>query len=308
MRGKALVLAIFCLFVMAGPAYLAFAEEEEEITSDAALEISPVTKRIKLNSGEKHDDKITIKNNSEEPLKVRIYATPYSDNENSEARDFETENSYTQLSKWITVKSADGEYQGSVQYSLAANETKTVSYRIKVPETSVGGQYAVLFVETIPEEDESTPMKTSSRVGMTIYLWINGDIIRSAEIKDVYAGTSTDRKIGIHATVVNAGNIDFQVSISMTVSSIFGHTLYNDSRVQTIFPETTREVNSLWGGTPFFGLYRVNYTFKALDKNETREQLVLIAPIPLIIVLAILFVVTIAFVVAYRREKRQFIG
>ena len=298
------VIVLFALCFFFTNSTYAEPTEDNELSTAATIEISPVIKRIKLNPNEKQEGTITVKNTSKEPLKVAIYATPYSDNEDG-TRNFEATTSFTQLSQWITIKSPTGEYQKSVNYTIYSNETKDISYKISIPEFAGGGQYAVLFVETVPDDNTSNPIQTSSRVGMTIYATINGEIIRSAEISEIHAGTTSDKKIGVQAKIITAGNIDFQASINLTVSSAFGKTLYNDSVIQAIFPETTREVNITWKDTPFFGLYRISYTVKALDEVKTEERLVLVTPIPLIILAPILAVVIVLLIRTLKNKRRQ---
>ena len=265
----------------------------------ATLEISPVSKRFALEPGEVKEGTINIRNGDTEAMTVSVYATPYSGGNNDDALDFETQTTYTQLSKRITIEDADGSVKEKAEIALAPEETKTVAYRITVPEdVASGGQYATIFVESNPNTSEGG-IQTISRAGMILYTAVSGETRREAKIADMETSVvAVSDSIYVKATVENRGNIDFQIAIDMTVSSIFGKQLYQKETLVTALPEEEKLVTAQWGDTPRLGLFKLSYEVRALDITMTGWKLVLVLS-PVLLGLGIILSLVLVFSVVY---------
>ncbi len=288
---------------------LAHAEESNDETIDspsATLEISPVTKRLAMDAGERRTTSITVKNNGTTELSFYVYAKPYSNAVDGDKQDFETENTYSQIYRWISIEDSDGEYVTRAEYKLAPKASVEVNYIIEVPESaSAGGQYAAIFVEAKPESDGQGVIQTISRAGMILYASVNGETIRSAQVNDINASAAAiGSNINVRFTVSNEGNIDFQAATEITVSSLFGKELYRGNSVSTVLPETTRTVYTEWGGTPSFGLYRLDYNIDALNINAKGTRYVLVLS-PLLFALLIILVIATAIAIFFLIRKHH---
>ena len=102
----------------------AHADEEESSeerieNTTAALEITPVTKRLAMDAGEKKTDSLTVRNNGDKDLSFYVYAKPYTNAIDGNKQDFETEGTYSQIYRWISIKDSDGDYATRAEYTLS---------------------------------------------------------------------------------------------------------------------------------------------------------------------------------------------
>lgn len=284
-----------------------YAEDEENADEPVktVLELTPVTKRIAVDPGQTYENEIELKNTSDKTLSFSVYATPFSNGDGGETQDFETETTYTQISRWTTIKDGNGEYKEKAEFSLKAGKTKKVTYRIKIPENAVGGgQYESIIVELAPVETEETAqIRTISRAAMVVYASIAGDIQRSAEISEIDTqAAAIGNNIGISFTVKNKGNIDLQASGEIAVSSLFGKELYRNITLSDVFPENSKTILAEWGETPAFGIYRLDYEINALDLNTTGHRYVLVMR-PLILAVFIILIIATIIAIIYLVKK-----
>ena len=111
------------------------------------------------------------------------------------------------------------------------------------------------------------------------------------------------------ARVKNDGNIDFNGTGTLKVDPIIGFSSYetpsNQGRVSVI-PEAELEVTDRWEDSPAFGIYKVTWTVKAGEEEETIESIVFVNPIIAIILLIIvLTIITIWTIIIVRRRKAR---
>ncbi len=283
-------------------------QTETKTVPTLSLEITPVSKRIGLDPGQTKDYTITVKNHGTSSTSFSVYATAYSNGDDGETQDFETQTNYTQISRWITIKSDGGSYSERDSFKIEANETKTITFRVTVPEDAPsGGQYATLFVQSDPSTHAENAIETISRAGIVIYATISGETKRAAQLGEIdSASVSIGKSINIKSTVKNIGNIDFQTSTDITVSSVFGKELYHNTTVASILPENSKTVYTEWSDTPSFGIYRLNYAITALDINATGSQWVLVlSPLSLALAIVLVILTIIAIVYLIRRHSAK---
>ena len=280
------------------------APESQNPVSGAVLELTPVTMRLALVAGEEKTSTLTLKNTGAEPLDLKIYAMPYSNGDDGESQDFETESTYTQISRWITIKKDDGSYDREIAVAINPKEEKEIAYKISVPESAPGGgQYATIIVEIVPEKVPEDMIQTISRAGMVIYANVEGETQRIAAISDIKtAMTAIGKNIGINFTVSNNGNIDFQATTTIRVSSLGGKILFDNTTVSSVLPENSKTIISEWGDTPRFGIYRLDYVIDALDIH-VEGGLYVLSLTPLGLGFLIVFLVLTAIAVFYLLKK-----
>lgn len=280
-------------------------ESAIETSTSTALQISPVSTRIGLESGKTVERTFNIKNGGDSALKVRVYAAPYTVGDEDYTDDFVSQTQYTKISKWISFLDSDGETIDEPEYTLEANDSISVKYRITVPEdTASGGQYACIFAETIDETQNVEGIKTIARAGLSIFGNVAGDTRRLAKIGDIDINSLLYKgKVSISSNVENVGNIDFQTSVDINIRSFFGKQLYTDQLVYTVFPETTRRIYTEWDDTPFYGIFRLKTKVTALGTEVESERLILVMP-PIMIALTIVIIagVTISLIIFFRKK------
>ena len=290
-----------------------------------SISISPVSKILQLSANSVYEDTFSVSNNGGTDMKFEVYAAPYaytySEADDSYQLGFSTENTYTQITRWITFKQEDGNYAEKATFTAAPNTNVDVTYRIATPESiPAGGQYAVLFAHTLSGEVSGSGIKTEASPGLVVYGRAEGETTASSEIKDLKINSSMTvdgqekNVINASAKVKNTGNVDFMASGKLKVTGIFGQVYYETEGVSaksrvSIIPESELPVTDSWDETPFFGLFNVEWTVTGNGgTSETITKFVVIMP-PVIIITAIslltIIIVWIIIVLRKRKERRS---
>ena len=307
----------------------AYADESENTSENknvgTSISISPVSKILQLQSNSSYEDTFKVSNNGGSEMKFEVYAAPYaytySDADDAYQLGFNKESTYTQITKWITFKQADGNYAEKATFTAKPGEGIEITYRISTPDNiPAGGQYAVLFAHTISSDTTSSGIKTEASPGLVVYGRADGQTIASSEISNL---NITDKKTvdGEEKTIINAtgkvkntGNVDFMASGILKVTGIFGQIYYETPKDSTrsrisVIPESELSVSDSWDETPFFGIFNVEWTVNGTgNTKDTITKLVIIIP-PVIIITAILLltiiIVWIIIVIRKRKERRS---
>ena len=304
-----------------------YAEEEAQDTEKEApktsMTIMPVSRTLQISSESSYDGTLTVTNDGDEELKVEVYAAPYSyvysDEEDTYKLGFNNENNFTQISRWIKVKDKNGNYTPRATYKIPAHEPLNVEYRIETPKNiPAGGQYAVLFAQTISGDTNSSGIRTEASAGMVIYGHsTEGEAITSAEISDMTVGQGKNTGEGTEknnhfygsAKVKNTGNVDFFARGKLKVEPIIGFSSYetpSDHGTPSVIPESERVVEDEWTETPDFGIYKVTWTVTAGGEERTVEQIFfLISPIAIIITIIVLTLIVIWIIIGVRKRKER---
>ena len=272
------------------------------------IQISPVENRVTLNANETNEYTFNVDNTGSEGYSFKVYANPYSVLNEQYSPSFSNQNAHTQVSRWITFKNDAGEYGQEATYSVEAGQRKEVTYKITVPsDIPGGGQYAIVFVEAIPKDDNSGGIRTVSRLGLRVFGRTNGETKESAEILNHNMDSFyMSGKIKTSGTVKNSGNADFNAIFKFKVEKIFGGVVYEDSKGYDVLPDTTRNIELTWEETPVFGIYRITSTLNALDQSRSTTKIVLIIPVFMIVILLMLLTITIAwFIILFRKRQAQ---
>lgn len=294
--------AIFGVISSSSPVY---ADEEKPAMR---IQISPVENRVTLNANEVNEYTFNVDNTGSEGYSFKVYANPYSVVNEQYSPSFSNQNAHTQVSRWITFKNDAGEYSQEATYSVEAGQRKEVTYKITVPsDIPGGGQYAIIFVEAIPKDDNSGGIRTVSRLGLRVFGRTNGETKESAEILNHNMDSFyMSGKIKTSGTVKNSGNADFNAIFKFKVEKIFGGVVYEDSKGYDVLPDTTRNIELIWEETPAFGIYRITSTLNALDQSRSTTKIVLIIPVFMIVILLMLLTITIAwFIILFRKRQAQ---
>ena len=317
---------ILALGLVFGASSAVFADETEEGGEKPAtsISISPVSKILQLTPNNVYEDTFVVTNSGGDAIDFEVYAAPYSytysEENDAYQLGFNRENSFTQITRWITFSDNNGNYAEKVRFKAEPKQAVKVSYRISTPSSlPAGGQYAVLFAHTLSGSTNSSGIKTEASPGLVVYGRAEGETRVEGEISNLEIfqtmQVENDTKNIINATskVKNTGNVDFMAFGKLKVDGIFGINYYETpvtttrSRV-SIIPEAELPVGDSWDQTPYFGLFNVTWTVEAADKSETITKTVLIMP-PLVIIIAILLLTTliiwITIMVRKRKERRS---
>lgn len=295
-------------------------EVEQIMAAATSISISPVSKILQLTPDTIYEDSFKVTNNGGSVMDFEVYASPYSYSYSAEDDEyrlgFSNENSYTQITRWITFMDANGNYVEKAQYQAQSGESVEIQYRIATPSSIPGGgQYAVLFAHTLSNSTTASGIKTEASPGLVVYGRSTGDTITTAEIRDLkisrtFETTDGEKKslINASAKVKNTGNVDFMAQGRLRVEGIFGRTYYETDGTSgrtSVIPEAELSVSDVWENTPYFGLFRTTWTVTAAGETESISQIILILPLPIVVVIILLLTIVIVWIIIFIRKRKE---
>ncbi len=274
-----------------------------ESQSVTTMKVSPVIEELSIEPSAKINKNILVTNQSDDVLRVRVYVAPYSVSSGGNASDFESQSEYTQIYHWIKIKDDSSKYLDEAEFSINKNSTKEISYLIDTPESVPGGsQHACLFVETIPDDSESSGITTVSRAAIKIFAEVSGETVKDAEIINLDTNTIViDGKVTASAAVKNIGNVDINPTLSLKIETLSGETVFEDAKVAMVFPENDTNVKVEWPETPMIGVYNLTTVINILGKQSMIKKTIFIIPSWVIVIFLVLIATIVAFVIRSKK-------
>lgn len=312
------------------PGGMVYAEEEGS-GSRNALEITPSGARLTLAPGEVLEGKaehcprgddgcsITVKNIGTGTTRFKVYTSPYvvSGEANELSFSEEASTTYTQLSRWITVQNAEGEFVKEAEFKAEPGQSTKIQYRINVPDDIPGGsQYAVIWAQII-NEGESSGIETVGQIGAVLTGRSTENTVETAEISEYdFTKFTFDGPLTAQATVKNTGNTDFAIKYYYTAKTLFGKEIPSLTKSDFIaaYPDTTYHVNVEWtregdeegnGKLPFMGIFQVEWKVSAADQEVVHSAVVIVMPVVVIIVMILLLTVIIVWIIIIIRKSKE---
>lgn len=315
---KILVAALVAMFFWMMPSVGAFAEEGETTISGMSISLTPTSKVFQIASSSVYDQSFTVNNDGSEPMRIEVYAAPYSyvysDEEDLYKLGFNNENNFTQITRWITFKNTAGEYVDKALFSIEPKASLDIDFRITTPESiPSGGQYAVIFAHTLSSAASGSGIRTEASPGMVVYgRSSEGETVISAEITDLNVeqkNLNNKDSIIASAKVKNTGNVDFNVISSFRVSPIIGFSSYetpeNLGRT-SIIPDAELIITDVWEDAPGLGIFKATWTVTVGDNTETYESVIFrISPLFIIIFIIVLTIIIISVIMVFRKRKER---
>ena len=294
-------------------------EAEQIMAAATSISISPVSKILQLLPSTVYEDTFKVTNNGSGVMDFEVYASPYSytysEDDDEYKLGFSNENTFTQITRWITFADKDGNYVEKARYQAQPGESVEISYRISTPSSIPGGgQYAVLFAHTLSNSTTASGIKTEASPGLVVYGRSNGQTITQSEIRDLKISQSlevdgtTKPLVNASAKVKNTGNVDFMAQGKLKVEGIFGRSYYETDSTSgriSVIPETELTVADTWENTPYFGLFKATWTVSAAGNTESISQLILIMPAPVLVAIILLLTIIIIWIIIFIRKRKE---
>lgn len=315
----ALMLSLSASFCFFGSVSADEKEAESSQTTGTSISLSPVSKVLQLSSNSTYEDTMEVKNDGESDMEIEVYAAPYSyvysEDEDAYKLGFSKENSFTQITRWITFKDAGGSWVKKANYTIKPGKTLNVEYKITTPDDiPAGGQYAVIFAHTLTSVTTTNGIKTEASPGLVVYgRSTEGEARVEAQISDMKIEQKVNDETKhsnfyASAKVKNNGNVDFSAVGKLKVDAILGGASYeteNGGAKVSIIPESELVVADEWKDSPGFGIYKVTWTVMAGEETETIEKIVFVNPLPLIVFSIILLTIIIVWVIIVVRKRKE---
>lgn len=307
-----------------------FAEGEQvdqaSLEAATSISISPVSKFLQLEANNTYEDSFKVSNAGSQPLNFEVHVSPYAFTQEEGGEDyklgFNRETAYTQMTRWITFKDANGNFVANPKFTAAPGSCVEITYRISTPASiPAGGQYAVLFAHTLSDSNAGG-IKTEASPGLIIYGRSSGDTITSGEIRGLelsQAKETIENKDGKQekvnknwingtAKVKNTGNVDFMAVGTLKVEGIFGRSYYETPNTKgrvSIIPDTELAVSDTWEETPYFGIFKATWTVTAAGQTETISQIIFLLPLPIIVITLLLLTIIIVWIIIVVRKRKE---
>ncbi len=268
-RTRVTGLAIALLFASVITGSSANAVGAESIT------LSPTTQRYSFDAGDVITDEIIIVNDGDTAYDVLIYAEPYGINDTTDDPTYAgTTNANADLYEWVQIP--------KTRWHIEAGKTVNIPYVIRSSATAApGGHYGVIFAEIQPEDgDTGVSVARKKRVGTVVYAKVAGNIIESGSVTSMTLDNyQTQAPLVASADVKNAGNVDFLAKVTMTIRDVFGNVKHKGVIERNVLPGITLTMDAAWDKPTWIGLYKVQVSSEVLDKTESKDAYVLLAPV-----------------------------
>lgn len=290
-------------------AFLLVAPVHADTTADSPdtptlkIALEPSNFRLSLDPGDHYSGSFKIKNLGEIPYDVNVYAEPYQVEDLTYEVDFDTDNIFTQISRWISFE--------KTEYHLEPRDIVTVTFSIDVPEdVAGGGQYAAIFAE-VKDTSDTTQVKVDRRVGTLLYSSVSGTAKRSGSIDfTAPAFLQLTTSPTFFETAKNSGNVDFDITTHLRLTNLLTNDVVADldAASRVILPETSRSLDHNLSDVPV-GFYRLDRSAEIHGELFEASHIIFVCPLPLLIAIIITIITIIILIIrsvlrSHRRRSR----
>jgi mannose/fructose/N-acetylgalactosamine-specific phosphotransferase system component IIC len=268
--------------------------------------VSPYDIHLDLTPGSSYDETFKILNYGAETMEYNIKVSPYAVSGEDYNPNFETENNYTQISKWIMLDKNSG--------TLESGGIEEITYHINVPtDVAPGGQYATITVFATSQQDENNDGGFQIAVNVGVAYVIYGNVV-GGETRAVATVSENsisplllDGNISAKSLIENTGNTHITAKYILQVFPAFSdeevYTNEEEPIERTVLPRTSRVADTAWNGTPAYGIFRVIHTITIGDESYQQESYVVKCPVWLMITILIVIFFTLMTIVAFIVKK-----
>ncbi len=278
-----------------------YADEDEAAKS--GLWMSPVNNVIPmLDPGAVYNGTVVISNTGTEKVSLSTEILPYQVDRETYKSVYTINNSYTQITRWITAEIEKD--------TLDPGEQTNVNYTIKVPSDAPGGgQYAAISIHSEPLDKSKANISTTTTANFIIFSRVSGVTRETGEIiEQKVSGFLLAPPIKASVKLSNTGNVDQDAKITVEIeNAITGAKLYSnaDSPKETsLLPETEKTVDMTFDNVLRLGVMRVTMTTDYINNHEKISRIVIIIPIWLIFIL-IAVVLLIIYKIASKKHNNS---
>ncbi|MBQ6130553.1 hypothetical protein IJI72_02615 [Candidatus Saccharibacteria bacterium] len=300
------------------------------MSASFSIAVSPAIDKIALSPGETYEGDFFVSSlDSGDDLAFSIRFAPLNFKDETYDLDFSTPGRYNQILDWLSlVPDADmtatevnrRSESDPVRYdSLALNfsglNARQIHYSITVPEDApAGGQYFAFLVQgktadPAQSSDSGIAVKNNSQVAVLVYATVAGTTQETGTVlENRVQRFSLGSPVKVSSRLENTGNVHLPAIYILRVNSLFsGEELYSSEESpleNAVVPDTSLYSEQIWQETPALGLFRVSQEISFAGTTDTRESVVLVAPVWfLVLALAFLLAVCYSFFDHFSRRK-----
>ena len=287
---------------------------EYPLYTNNVFAISPLGTRVTLEPGETYTGSFKLTNpiDATNNLHYKVNIAPYSEIDDGDVNVAE----YSGILDWVTVNQPEG--------IIEPNNTLVVNYSIDVPSDVVGGgQYFAFMVQNVPDEDansDGVQIRDVIELSSIVYATVNGEIKYGGDVTRIdMPMISFMDFITIGAELNNTGNIHQDALVKIEAKDHFtGNEVAvrsdgekdmdeksDDGIVKTSFvmmPGSSRYVNVRVAGLPEVGIYDVHGTIYYDNEEFVADQMVILCPVWLFVIILGATIAVLAVVVILIRK------
>lgn len=231
-----------------------------------------------LNPGEIKNAKVDVKNDSDQPVTLKIYPVDAVTTKDGSFAPQSEDSTRKEVGAWINMP--------TTEVSLNPKEIKKIDFTITVPSSvEVGDHMGAIIIQNKKgaEVKAGTTVQIVNRLGARIYITIPGKKISKLEI-DSFDNTMEDDKIVFQLSLINKGNTRIAPKGEIEIKNESGELVDKiDLTQREIFPKNTIVLPIKWEKTVkgnFTVVATVTYDNQKLTKelkinNKETEKKVL---------------------------------
>lgn len=278
-----------------------------------AISLSPTTQRIILTPGETFTSGFSIVNPNDADSNLDYLATigsfSYGKDEDGKydysSADFNTISDLNEIMNWTKIDNPTG--------VIAPNESRTLSYTIKVPENApAGGQYMTILVKENNKETKDAGTSGVNEVmemAFIVYAEVTGDTVREGSIEENnIPAFLLGNKLEATSIVRNNGNIHTDAEYVLQVWPLFSdeEVCTNEENPETslIMPGSERyHVQSC--ELPMVGVFKAKQIVRIFGEVSEVEHVIVVCPLWLIFIIIFIIVALIIWIVARVKARKN---
>lgn len=244
----------------------------------AGVIISPPITEKEVQPGSEHSGIIKVTNpNTSTDLKITVSINDFKANGEEGDQTFvdPTTNTSLALGAWITIEQ---------EFTLSANQTKEVSYKVKVPsDAEPGGHYGVIFFS--PSIVATTGVSGSGvtavpKIGSLLLFTVPGDIKYQGSIAEFSANKKifidSTNKVDLLTRFQNLSTNHVKPQGDIVITNLLGKevaTLSVNEKMGNVLPESIRKFENSWEKKYGFGLYKATVSLAFGDSGSAKSEL-----------------------------------
>lgn len=246
------------------------------------LSVSPGTFQLSAPAGAEIENEFLVINEGTEAIPhVFVYATNVRVGKNGKETYVLPKPEEPLLSSpasWIYIKVPDPtKIIGNFPFiDLGLNDTKSVSFSVKIPEEAPPGDYTIIvfFEAREPGSEGRFSAAVSARIGCRIKIRVQGDIVEKEEITNLQIGRFVVGDVVPYSfALVNSGNIDAPGRLEARVETPSGVTIASkvlQRRVYLYAKSRLDFAGALKSKGLGFGMrtFRTTFTYRDDEGNE----------------------------------------
>jgi len=272
------------------------------VSAGTGLSIQPVKVSHTLEAGQSVSGTISLKNASEESVKVEVKVEDFVPTAGSSGIKFVGRaDGVTTVRDWVTIG-------GNKTFVLRKGESKKIPYTIKAPaDAEPGSHFGVAFFKATKPDQADNQLKIGAQVGMLIFVTVPGNFLQKGEILDFSAPAFVQQSpVVFNIKFKNTGTVHFEPKGEIKITNIFGKEV---GRIpvsgQAVLPTGVRDLVARWDVSDFLvGRYKADLTMTDGEGNVLTANSVVFYALPLWhIVGFVLSVIILFYALKFLRNK-----